>query len=137
MEIGEKSVQLYFTDFRALVRWRGLRRVSGGLEFEEDGGAAGLKIQGAGAAVVIAKDGGAEAQTEARGLSCSLRGHKRIEGTIGVQEAGTGVRDEDLYRGSLAAGLKAYGLAIVCCSGEIAGFDSFNGELKAMEHGLA
>ena len=136
------AIQGYSTDFveSALMRPSSRRpdltslRDLCSLKFQDDGGAARLKIHGGGMPVVIAKDGGADAESQARRFSDRLGGDKRIKRPIGIEKAGTGMRNEDLDGVALARGLKANGPSLKAAGVCAFIIDGFDRELKAVQH---
>src|ERR1700751_4434413 len=81
----------------------------------------------------VCRLGGLQVEAEAGGFSGGLSGHEGIEGAGGMNEAGAGVGDEDPDAVALGGGLDADRFL----AGRIDVFYGFNGELEAVEHGLA
>lgn len=59
----------------------------GGLQFEQNPSSARFQIHRGDTAVVLAQNGGAQAESEAGGFARRLRWHKRIEGARGMKKA--------------------------------------------------
>src|SRR5271165_5496657 len=113
-------------------------QASSGLKLEDDGGAARLEVDGGGTAVLVAEDGGAEAQSKTRYFAGSLGWNERVKGTFRIEEGGARVGHKNPHNVPLGSCLKPDGLgsglvpsrkgALFVCR--------LNGKLQAVEHCL-
>jgi len=70
--------------------------MSGGAEFQDYNCAARLQIHSGGAAVVVAENRGAYAESKARRFPDCLRWDEGVERAVGMQEADTGMGHSDV-----------------------------------------
>jgi hypothetical protein len=87
------------------VGWERMQ-FSGGLEFQDNGGALGFEVDCGGAAVVIAENGGTKTQSKAGCFPVQLWGSVGVEGTIRLEETGAGMANQNLHQVSFACRLQ-------------------------------
>ena len=88
---------------------------------------------------MVAENGGAEAEAQARYLARGLCWNERIKGAFRTDKSGTGVSHQNLYYVPLGSGLQADGLGVgfAWSQGGALTVRRFNGKLQAVEYGLA
>ena len=115
----------------------------GDLQLKNDGGAVWIKIYRHGATILIAEDGGAQAESETRSFSDGVGADIGVKGAVGAQKAGPGVGNKNLHHVALTSGLKAnvfgrHGSTSARATGNrFLAFDCLDGELQAMQNRLA
>ena len=86
---------------------------------------------------MVAQNAGAEAQAQPGRFPRGLGGNKGVKGTVGMQEAGAGMSDEDLYKIAFRGGFKADSLQPLVGLDRRLALGCLNGVLQAMQHRLA